>query len=320
MTKLLGRFWTTVILLIIIYIFLKWGIPSASRAITELPFPLSVPKTLLVTYMILAMISFYLYITFSEDILNEFLTPIKKLLRAEYGKTIRFIVLLIIPFSVGLMVYSLNVPKTELPVSLRMQHPSSNFPKKLENLKNPYTSPTETQVNNFITQAKTNEVPFIPQIQNDISAWKEENPDKPILEIIPSKTMKKFLNQLKPGIINKSTAKAALIEKYLFEGRVLYAMNCIPCHGHSVAGNGMMAPGFTLKPSNFAISGTIETLIEGYTFWRIRTGGAGLPVEATPWNSAMPEWKLNLTDEEVWKIMMALYNLAQKTPRIPDIH
>ena len=27
-------------------------------------------------------------------------------------------------------------------------------------------------------------------------------------------------------------------------------------------------------------------------------GGPGLPTEATPWDSAMPEWKLNLTEEE----------------------
>jgi hypothetical protein len=34
----------------------------------------------------------------------------------------------------------------------------------------------------------------------------------------------------------------------------------------------------------------------------------------------MPEWKLNLSEAERWKIILAEYNLAQKTPRIPEAH
>ena len=110
------------------------------------------------------------------------------------------------------------------------------------------------------------------------------------------------------------------IEKNLFEGRALYAMNCRPCHGDSVAGDRPMADGFKLRPINFTDNGTIDTIAEGYTFWRVANGGPGLPTEATPWDSAMPIWKLNLSDEERWKIIMAEYDLAQKTPRIPETH
>ncbi len=45
---------------------------------------------------------------------------------------------------------------------------------------------------------------------------------------------------------------------------------------------------------------------------------SGPAPEATPWDSAMPEWKLNLTEEERWKIILAEYDLVQKTPRIPE--
>lgn len=139
-----------------------------------------------------------------------------------------------------------------------------------------------------------------------------------MLASIPTEAMQKFLTDIKSGGVDKETAKAALMEKNLFEGRALYAMNCRPCHGDSTNGDGPMADGFKLRPINFTDNGTIETIVEGYTFWRVTNGGPGLPTEATPWDSAMPEWKLNLTEEERWKIILAEYDLAQKTPRIPE--
>ena len=53
-------------------------------------------------------------------------------------------------------------------------------------------------------------------------------------------------------------------------------MNCRACHGDSVAGDGPMADGFKLRPINFTDNGTIETIVEGYTFWRVTNGGPGL--------------------------------------------
>ena len=141
-----------------------------------------------------------------------------------------------------------------------------------------------------------------------------------MLEAITTAPMHTFLQELAAGNVSRDSARAALIEKHLFEGRALYSMNCRPCHGDSVAGDGPMADGFKLRPINFTDNGTIETIVEGYTFWRVSNGGPGLPTEATPWDSAMPVWKLNLTEEERWKIILAEYDLAQKTPRIPESH
>jgi len=132
--------------------------------------------------------------------------------------------------------------------------------------------------------------------------------------------MTKFLAEVAADNVSMESARAALREKNLFEGRALYAMNCRACHGDSVAGDGPMADGFKLRPINFTDNGTIETIVEGYTFWRVTNGGPGLPTEATPWDSAMPEWKLSLTEEQRWKIIMAEYDLAEKTPRIPESH
>ncbi|MCP4184532.1 MAG: hypothetical protein GY761_14660 [Hyphomicrobiales bacterium] len=318
--KKIGTFPMVTIVLVVVYALAKWGIPAFSRQVTSLPFPLPVPGTLMFFYMTLTVIALFLMVTFSEDGLNDFLRPIKKLLRGGYGRISRAFVLLAIPLLAGWQAYDITVPRAQVPASLRIQHPSSNFPVSMEALSNPFEKPDEAQINEFIAQAKANEVSFIQQVQSDIDVWAEENDPDHILEFFAVEPMKKLLAELDEGEITQETAKAALHEKYLFEGRALYAMNCRPCHGDSVAGDGPMADGFKLRPINFTDNGTIETIVEGYTFWRVTNGGPGLPTEATPWDSAMPEWKLSLSEDERWKIILAEYNLAQKTPRIPEGH
>jgi hypothetical protein len=315
-----NRFWSIVLTFFVVYALVKWGIPALSRNITALPFPLTVPGALMFIYMVLTLIALFMLVTFSDEYMEEFLRPVKKFLRGGYGKTPRSLALVAIPLIVGWQIYEIIVPKNELPVSLRIQHPSSNFPKSSEDLKNPFSDPAEADVQVFIEQAKANEVSFIPQVQPDIEAWMEYTESEQILSFIPTRPMQKFINQLQSGSIDNQTAKEALVEKHLFEGRALYAMNCRPCHGDSVSGDGPMADGFKLRPINFTDNGTLETIVEGYTFWRVTNGGPGLPLEATPWDSAMPEWKLNLSEDERWKIILAEYNLAQKTPRIPEAH
>jgi mono/diheme cytochrome c family protein len=315
-----NRFWSVVLALAIIYSLIKWGVPALSRQITTLPFPLPVPGALMFIYMVLTVISLFVLVTFSDEYLNEFLIPIKKFLRAEYGKVTRAVGLVIVPLLVGWQVYAMTVPRLEQPASLRIQHPSSNFPKEFETLKNPFANPSDADVQAFVEQARNNEVALIPQVQSDVEFWMEETEPQHMLSFIPTEPVKKFLAELESDDVNEDTAKSALMEKNLFEGRALYAMNCRPCHGDSVSGDGPMADGFKLRPINFTDNGTIETIVEGYTFWRVANGGPGLPTEATPWDSAMPEWKLNLTEEERWKIILAEYELARKTPRIPESH
>lgn len=106
--------------------------------------------------------------------------------------------------------------------------------------------------------------------------------------------------------------------RHIQEGRILYQLNCRPCHGTKADGNGPMARGFRLKPANFTDPGTIATVVEAYVFWRIEEGGPGLPPEASPWDSAMPAWKGELSDEEIWKIIMAEYEMAEVEPRKPE--
>ena len=306
--KKIGQFGSTAITLLIIYLLIKFGIPFMSKKITGMDFPLPVPGTLMIFYMVLILIATFIYITSSEEKLKEFLNPIQKMLRGEYGDKTRLATLTVIPLLVGFSVYSSAVPKITSPISLRIQHPSSNFPKQFETAQNPIENPTDADVEKFIEQIKNNAVEFIPQAKMPPGG----------IDFIPFEPVQTFLKELKEGKTDKEKAKLALREKNLFEGRILYEMNCRPCHGDSVAGDGPMADGFKLRPINFTDNGTIETIVEGYTFWRVSTGGRGLPKEATPWDSAMPVWQLDLTEEERWKIIMAEYDLSQKTARIPE--
>ncbi|MFQ5617538.1 MAG: c-type cytochrome [Rhodospirillales bacterium] len=316
----INRFWSTALTLAIIYGAIKWGVPAVSRQITTLPFPLPVPGTLMFMYMALTLVALFMFVTFSEESLAEFLRPVRTFLRGDYGKAPRAVVLAVVPLVAGWQVYDSTVPRMEVPLALRIQHPSSNFPKSFEALKNPVANPSDAEVEAFIEQAKAGEVKLIPQVAADVERWQEETGADHMLAFIPTAPVRKFLGDLEAGTVDKENAKAALLEKTLFEGRALYAMNCRPCHGDSVSGDGPMADGFKLRPINFTDNGTIETIVEGYTFWRVTNGGPGLPTEATPWDSAMPEWKLNLSEEERWKIILAEYDLAQKTPRIPESH
>lgn len=113
-------------------------------------------------------------------------------------------------------------------------------------------------------------------------------------------------------------ARRAYQEAALDEGRVLFQINCRPCHGDAADGAGPMAWGLRLKPANFSDPGTIATVVEAYAFWRVTEGGPGLPPEASPWDSAMPIWKQDLTDEQKWKVVMAAYDLADVEPRKPE--
>ena len=315
-----GRFASVVWTLLIVYGVIKWLIPAVSRQITGLPFPLTVPGTLVFIYMLLTVVALFMFVTFSDQNLEEFLDPVKRLLRGEYGKFQRNIVLVIVPLIFGWQVYGMNATTSELPASLRIQHPASNFPKDFEELENPLANPTDAEVSAFVEQAQSDQPALIPQLLADMDAWQAENPDRPWLAAIATAPVRKFLEETESGKVSADTARAALLEKTLFEGRALYAMNCRPCHGDSANGDGPLADGLKLRPINFTDNGTIETIVEGYTFWRVSTGGQALPVEATPWDSGMPQWQLNLTEEERWKIILAEYDLAEKTPRMPESH
>lgn len=102
---------------------------------------------------------------------------------------------------------------------------------------------------------------------------------------------------------------------HVAEGRRVYYQNCVFCHGDRFDGQGDYAHAFNPAPLSFADNGTIAQLTESYVFWRIAKGGRGLPREGTPWNSAMPAWEDFLTEDEIWAVVIFLYEHTGWHPR-----
>jgi mono/diheme cytochrome c family protein len=104
-------------------------------------------------------------------------------------------------------------------------------------------------------------------------------------------------------------------KEHVAKGAEIYVRNCVFCHGDNLDGQGHFAKGFNPPPANFQDPGTIAMLQEAYLFWRVAKGGPGLPRESTPWNSVMPSWEDRLTEEQIWQVIMYLYDATGQQPR-----
>lgn len=117
------------------------------------------------------------------------------------------------------------------------------------------------------------------------------------------------------GLKNPLRPDMANFDKYVEEGAVVYFENCFYCHGDNLDGNGHFTEALNPRPANFSDTGTIAQLQESYIFWRISKGGRGLPAEGTPWNSSMPAWENVLTEEDIWKVIIYIYEATGTEPR-----
>jgi len=106
-----------------------------------------------------------------------------------------------------------------------------------------------------------------------------------------------------------------LYRQKVASGREVYYRNCFFCHGDLMRGEGMFAHALLPVPTNFQDPGTIAQLQENYLFWRIAKGGPGLPEEAGPWSSAMPAWDQFLDEEQIWDVILFLYDFTGNRPR-----
>ena len=127
-------------------------------------------------------------------------------------------------------------------------------------------------------------------------------------------------NPIRTQVLAESDTETAneMYQEAVQSGSQVYFQNCFYCHGDLLDGRGHFAEGFNPLPANFQDVGTIAQLQEAFLFWRITTGGPGLPKEGTPWNSAMPVWHEMLSEEEVWQVITFLYDYVGQVPRIWD--
>ena len=106
-----------------------------------------------------------------------------------------------------------------------------------------------------------------------------------------------------------------LFREHVENGSRVYYQNCVFCHGDNLHGDGIFSHALDPIPANLADPTTIAMLQESYLFWRIAKGAPGLPEESTPWASAMPAWELFLTEEEIWDVILFLYDHTGQKPR-----
>lgn len=109
-------------------------------------------------------------------------------------------------------------------------------------------------------------------------------------------------------------------QTHVENGRRVYYQNCFYCHGDDMLGDGLFAHGLNPIPTNFRDTGTIAMFQEGFLFWRIAKGGPGMPDEGGPWESAMPAWEKFLSVEEIWDVILFLYDYTEQRPRELEEH
>ena len=90
------------------------------------------------------------------------------------------------------------------------------------------------------------------------------------------------------------------------KGSDVYNSHCVHCHGDLLDGDGMIAKGQNPPPTDFRNDTTFSEVRDSYLFWRIVTGGPGLPKEFEPWKSSMPVGERLLSEEEAWNVIVLL--------------
>jgi hypothetical protein len=111
------------------------------------------------------------------------------------------------------------------------------------------------------------------------------------------------------------SSNAEEFRTHVENGRRVYYQNCVFCHGDNMGGNGMFAHALNPIPTNFADGTTLPNFRETFFFWRIAKGGPGLPEEGAPWDTAMPAWEKLLKEEEMWDVILFLYDFNRQRPR-----
>jgi mono/diheme cytochrome c family protein len=113
-------------------------------------------------------------------------------------------------------------------------------------------------------------------------------------------------------------SNSAEFRTHVENGRRIYYRNCVFCHGDDLGGNGMFVHALDPIPTNFTDQGAIAMLRDTFLFWRIAKGGPGLPEEGGPWATAMPAWEKFLKDDEIWDVILFLYDFTGQKPRAKE--
>lgn len=289
-----GVFFWTVVITALVVVFIDLVFPYLAQVIVQSPNALPVPRTLRLWYLILIGASIAIYILSSDATLGAFLDPIRQAATGRSGleQIIFRAVMIILPLLAGATVISMMTPSAKMPSAVRQQHPgmASSIAAPYAGKQNPLRKPSESALAAFGDRYAA-----LPGPEDEYD----------------SRPKKVDLQTLSPQAFQE-----LFVTETVNEGRSLYFKNCLPCHGAKFDGDGLASGAWSLKPINFRDPGTIATLVEDAAFWRVNEGGIGLPPVATPWDSVMPRWKVDFTEDEIWKVIVAEYHDAGVKPRV----
>jgi mono/diheme cytochrome c family protein len=246
-------FWQAVGLLVLAYVVFVFGIRYVPPLVGFPSAP--VPKSVVLQYMLTALVGVLLFVSDNEQRWTRFKQPITATLVDQDKRWLRGTLLAVVPLLVGVAAFQQTRPTVQAPVTLRSIHPAP-----------------------------------------------------------PGRITVRGTALDLTGLENPLRGTGSL-EEHLATGRRVYYQNCLPCHGDLLDGRGHFAHGFSPTPLSFADPGTIAQLTESFVFWRVAKGGPGLPREGTPWNSAMPVWEDFLTADEMWAVVLFLYEQSGWRPR-----
>jgi mono/diheme cytochrome c family protein len=83
------------------------------------------------------------------------------------------------------------------------------------------------------------------------------------------------------------------------EGKKIYTLYCVTCHGSKGKGDGIAAPGLSRPPADHT-SDFVQKQTDGALFWIITEG-----------NNPMPTYKTTLTEAQRWQVVNYVRTLAK---------
>lgn len=127
---------------------------------------------------------------------------------------------------------------------------------------------------------------FKPQEEPVRLAPKDSIPTKGIEHIPPLAEASRLVNPVKPT------------ERELLQGKELFRVFCVPCHGESGKGDGAVGKKYVPAPADLRAASPVMGLSDGQLFVIISTGLGG-----------MPAFRADLSPGERWRIVAFLRTL-----------